>query len=249
MKCKSSKPAVTKAGHLAALLVLLFAPFVRAQQASPSASARPAQAFVRVWNMMAGKDATPLQLFVTDDKPMLTAVPLSYGSGYTALPPGTYNFTIRKSSDAANPLKKQSLVMRANVYVTYLVTDKGGQPTVELIDDTQDPKKLNEPSQLVIRVFMPGAKVTVTTREGATSPEVGYAESGKFENLPNRSLFLTMKANGLGPDVKSWNNEADFASYRRATLLVIGDPYGRFRPRLIYDGPSAAELAAQLPKQ
>ncbi len=219
---------------------LAAATLAHAQQPPPAATPLPALGYVRFWNMLSSKGAPTLQLLSAEDKPLTTAAPNNSGSNYLSLTPGTYTFIVRKPGDTANALKRQPVVLRGYTYITFMVSEKNGQPVVDLIDDTQDPKKANDPSRLVVRQFMPAARVIVSTREGATTSELGFGESATLENLPNHNLFLTMKATGLGPDVKLWNTEADFTSARHATLLVVADPWGRFRPRLAYDGQSGS---------
>lgn len=224
-------------------LALCFAFTAASAQQPPAAAANqtPAPAgYVRFWNMLTAKGSPSLQLLSSETSLLTVAAPSNSGSNYVSLPPATYTFIVRKVGDTVNPLKKVAVVLRVGTYITFLVSEKGGQPTVELLDDTQDPKKADAPSRLVVRQFMPAAKVTVATREGATSQEVGFGETTTLENLPNRNVFLTMKATGLGPEVAVWHTDADFSTSRHATLLIVGDAYGRFRPRLSYDGQSSA---------
>ena len=55
-----------------------------------------------------------------------------------------------------------------------------------------------------------------------------------------------IRTSGTGSDGKpfQWNNEVDFRQYRRQTLLIFPDPYGRVRPRLVVDGKSLETLPA-----
>ena len=39
------------------------------------------------------------------------------------------------------------------------------------------------------------------------------------------------------PGGRTWHLTADFSVVHRATLLLVADAYGRFRPRLAYDAP------------
>ncbi len=234
---KSTRSNQFSAGALALLFAVTT---VQAQQPSPASSTQPVTGYVRFWNMLAGKAAPTLQLLSAEDKLLTTAPPNNSGSNYVGIPPGSYTFIVRKPGDAVNPLKKLPVILRGNTYITFLAQEKNGQPTVDLIDDTLDPKKADGPSRLVVRQFIPSARVIVSTREGVASQEVGFGETATLENLPNRVLFLTMKAVGLGPELKMWNTEADFTAARHATLLIINDSYGRFRPRLSYDGQAGS---------
>ena len=241
MMCKSLKSArINRLLPPVTALLFLAALTVRAQQPSPSPSPRPAQAYVRFWNMLPNKDAPSLQLFSGENKLLTTAVGSNYAASYNPIAPGTYTFEIRKAGDTANPLKKQPVILRGDTYITYLVSQKNGQTAVELIDDTLDPKNTDGPSRLVVRQFIPGAQVTVTTRDGNTSQAVGYGESTALEVMPNRVSVMTLKATGLGPEPSTWNIETDFTTARHATVLVVADPYGRFRPRLTYDGQASS---------
>ena len=246
MTSKSSKSTLSDWLLLGAAALCLTPSAGHGQQASPSPSPKPALGYIRLWNMLPGKTAPSIQLLSGEDKVLTTASAYNYNAGYASVPPGTYTFVVRRAGDTANPLKKIPVLLRGDTSITFLVSEKNGQPAVDLLDDTLDPKKLDIPSQLMVRQFMPGARVTVATREGAACKEIGYGESARIDNLPNRSAFLTMKATGLGPEPKTWTTEADLATARRATLLVVPDPYGRFRPRLAYDGQNGAVLDAAL---
>ena len=182
-----------------------------------------------------------MEVLTNDDKPLTTIQPYNYTASYYPLPPGAYNFIIRRPGDVTNPLKRQPVLLRPDTYVTFMVSEKSGKPAVDLLDDTIDPKLVHGLSRLTIRQFMPGARVVVAAAGGAATPELGYGEVATLDNLPNVDTVLNMRATtGTGPQPKQWNADADFTNARHATVLVVPDPYGRFRPRVSYDGQIAS---------
>ncbi len=121
-----------------------------------------------------------------------------------------------------------------------LVINKDGQPSVELINDTIDPKAPVS-GRLIIRQLFPNARVSVTVGSAAPGTPMNYGEMATLDNLPLGATPLTMQATIPGLGVKSWNLPLDLSQYHHNTLLIYPDPYGRFRPRLAVDGQSVAE--------
>ena len=227
---------------------------VSAQQTStPGPSAKPSptpkvQAYVRFWNMLIGKDAPDLQLMAAEDKPMTVGPSGNAFAGYLAVDPGTYNFSVRRPNDPTTVIKRLPIVLRGDVYVTLLVVaGKDGKPDVQIIDDTVNPKTDDGLGTLVIRQFFPGTSVTVGVNAAPSGAALTFGDLTTMEHLPLHAV-VNMRAEGVGPAPKTWNVEADFASGgHHATMLVLADPYGRFRPRLVFDGATRKPLPPPTP--
>ncbi len=125
-----------------------------------------------------------------------------------------------------------------DVYITLLAAlGKDGRPDVLLVDDTIDPKTDDGLSRVVVRHFFPGASITINTGTQPVGAPLTFGDTATFSGLPlHPTTTLTLLATGLGPTTKVWKVEVDFSVGRRATMLVIPDPYGRFRPQLVLDG-------------
>ena len=208
-----------------------------AAPATPGPTPKP-QAYVRFWNMLIGPNAPSLQLLQSENQPMTTALPGNYFAGYLAVDPAVYTFIVCRSNDPTAVLKRMPITLRADVYITLLAAaGKDGRPDVQLIDDTVNPKADDGLSTVVVRHFFPGANVTVSTGSQAAAVPLAFGETTTFSGLPLQpTTMLTMQATGLGPGTKTWKVEVDFTVGRHATMLVIPDPYGRFRPQLVLDG-------------
>lgn len=237
-------------GRSAAILTVLFVlggAALHAQDTSnPSSKPTPTpkpQAYVRFWNMLIGPDSTPLQLLATEDRLLSTSSAGDAFAGYQPLDPGTYTFTVRRPNDPNGVVKKVPVVLRADVYITLLAAAKDGKPDVQLIDDTVDPKTDDGLGRLVVRQFFPGANVTVAINAEPSGTPLAFGGATTLSSLPLRGSIVNMRATGLGPVPKNWNVEADFATGgHHATMMVVADPYGRFRPRLVFDGAAGKPL-------
>ncbi len=205
--------------------------------AKASATPKP-QAYVRFWNMLIGPNAPDLQLLLSEDRPLTVGPSANASAGYLAVDPGTYTFTVRRPNDPNGVIKRLPVALRADVYITLLAAaGKDGKPDVQIINDTTDPKADDSAGKLVVRQFFPSASVTVGVNAPPAGNPLAFGESTTLEGLPLRGTIVNMRASGLGPAPKNWNVEADFATGgHHATMLILPDPYGRFRPRLMFDG-------------
>jgi hypothetical protein len=88
----------------------------------------------------------------------------------------------------------------------------------------------------VIRQQQPGVRVVVTANTRQTSRALSTGESQTIDGLPLRSVAFEMKAVRGDGNMEFWSADIDFSKIRHASLLVVPDPYGKFRPRVAIDG-------------
>jgi hypothetical protein len=155
-------------------------------------------------------------------------------SSYTELPVGRYQFAVYKSGDRTTPLKNLTIDIRPNTYFTVVVSPQGSALSVELVNDTNDP----EASQaiLIVRNYFPGLTVGVSTGSQTIIDALGYGQSQLKAGLPLERIPLTLRTKLSNGTPAESGAEADFKAAKRATVLIIPDSYGRFRPRVTVDG-------------
>ena len=145
-----------------------------------------------------------------------------------------------------------NLNVQPGTYFTILVSEKDGQPAIEVIHDTPEREKLTAtpaagsnpppkepPTALVVRQFIPDARITVATDRGnRTTGELSYRQTETLEDLPAGLTKLNIKATFTDRHVETSYVEADLTRERHATLLLMRDLYDRFRPRVVPNGES-----------
>ncbi len=203
---------------------------------TPSPSTKPKLAYIRFWNMLPSQPPTVLEI-LSGDKPLMTAAVCNFYAGYTSVAPGAFTLTIRRAGDQNGAIKRLPVNLLGDMYVTVLVSSKDGQPNVDYINDTIDPKS-PDVRRLVLRQLFPNAKVTTTLGPASSSAALGYGETAVMDNLPAAQSSVTVQAVIPGQAPKSWSMPIDFTQAAHNTLLIFPDPYGRFRPRLATDGQS-----------
>ena len=189
--------------------------------------------------MLPSQPPTVLEL-LSGDKLLTTAAICNFYAGYTSITPGAFTLTVRRAGDQNGAIKRLPVNLLGNMFVTILVSMKDGQPNVEFIDDTIDPKTAGA-TRLVLRQLFPNAKVTATVGTGPASAALGYGETVVLDNLAATQSSLTVQASIPGQSAKSWSMPLDLTQFPRTTLLIFPDPYGRFRPRLAVDAQASSE--------
>ncbi len=238
---------------------LLFAPLLHAQTPAPSesaasvspAAASPAasaaaspggtpekHAYVRFWNMSPAK-GPELDLSDSpnpDDKPLFSQrIPWSAGP-YVPIKIGKYPFILYKTGDHKQPIQSISVILRENVFVTFLATDDQGRPKIELIDDTYDPAAVNG-GQVVVRNYFPGASVDLHGPKKKvlfTGVATGQAQHTDDFPLKKQQIVLHTVLNGNTP--ADAGMEVNFKRTPHVTVLIFPDTYGYFHPTLQVDG-------------
>ena len=162
------------------------------------------------------------------DAPLATAQSYRY-SNYVELPLGKVHLSVVKSG-GTTPLKAFDLDVKPDSYFTVLVAPQ----RIDVFDDTDNPKE--QAGTLMVRNFFPGAPVTVLSGQQTVVQALAYGQTYPLTGLPLAKTTFTLRT--ILPDNKpaEASVDADFKSSKRATLLIIPDSYGRFRPRLTPDG-------------
>jgi hypothetical protein len=143
-----------------------------------------------------------------------------------------------KAADKATPLQTFDVLMRKDVYVTFLATQVDGKVKVEMVDDTYNPVDVPA-GRLTVRNHFPDAQVSVTGAGQIKSRALASGEAQVLDGFPLGTVMLQMQAKLPSGKVQKWSTEVDFRASKHASLLVVPDAYGRFRPRLSLDGPGA----------
>ena len=221
---------------------------------SPSATpVRPPVSNVRFWNMLPRTPGAPvtageLELLAGANQRVSTGLPANHFAIYTPLPPGSYNFLVQSVADPKGPPLRLTVPLKADTYGTVLVSEREGRPQVEWIDDTIDPKLADKtPTRLTVRQFIAGASVTVVADARNRTPPLGVGETVTLNDLPGKAMMLKVEAFVNGKR-QVWSSFADFSTARRMTLLVISDPYGRFRPVIAVDGQPSGPAEPEKPE-
>lgn len=210
-------------------------------------------AYVRFWNMLPDTPANNLMLLAGEKKGLSIVPPGNVLAGYQATPPGSYTLMVKRLDEKSGALRHLPVVLADQTFITLLATEKNGQPTVELFDDTPDPKVVEAFARITLRQFFPGARVKVSVVGGPSSQTLDYGQTGVLENVPpngQTSLLLQAVLPTTPPSSRTWHLTGNFAAGRHSTLLLVADSYGRFRPRLAYDalvGPPPDATPAPAP--
>jgi hypothetical protein len=102
------------------------------------------------------------------------------------------------------------------------------------VQTTIDPKTTS--GTLNIRNYFPGTSVSVASGSQTLTTGLSYGSSYATTGLAASKIPVTIQT--TLPDGKPAQSivDLDFTASKRATLLIIPDSYGRFRPRVTVDG-------------
>jgi hypothetical protein len=226
---------------LSALLLLVSTGLAAPADASAEAEGgkkKPKEGFIRLWNLLPkGKDE--LRLVKTggsDEGETLTvSEPMNYYAGYRPLPVGRYPLKVVRATDPMTALQTFDVVLREDVFVTFVAKPKGDKVGVEMVDDTYDPA-LATTGQIVVRQQFPDANVLVTNNTKAVSQVLAYGSEETLTGFPLQATNLTFLATFADGKRKTASMEVDFRKSRHASIIVMPDGYGRFRVRLASAG-------------
>ncbi len=187
------------------------------------------------------KDA--LDLYLAANQLLTRSSAASNASSYIPVLPNTYALYVQRPSEAnAAPIKTPTLHAEDGSFFTILATSQNGQITLEVIDDTIDPKTDDGTVRLVIRQYYPGTRAVVTV--GTMQPvTLNYGETNILDHLPTGTIPITIQATLPGVPPKAMGLSANYTAHHHGTLFVVGDLYGRLRPFLTVDGYSDLNLA------
>ena len=173
-------------------------------------------------------------------KTPLIAGPGTFQPAYHAVLPARYSYLVSRMGEQQIPLKTlPNVAVGPDVYVTVVARPSdtgGGEPIIEVINDTPDPAASESGNELRVFQISPDAKAIVTANRTAKGDPLPYGGTQVIKDLPKGNVPLSINITsktGTG----TWNTEADFRRTSHATLVVLADVYGRIRPRVTNDGP------------
>jgi hypothetical protein len=170
----------------------------------------------------------------TSSEPALLSATGYQYSSYREFPVAVYKLAIFKQGDRKNPLRLVNLDLKPDTFYTVLISPQGGKFSVEVIDDTIKPKATS--GTLVIRNYFSGLSVDADSSVGKIVSGLPYGQIFASEGFPLQKIPVTLRTKlPNGTPIQSVT-ELDFTVSKHATLVVIPDPYGRFRPRMSIDG-------------
>ncbi len=214
---------------ISATLCVTVAPRLPAQKPAPT----PIPGYIRFWNMLpaaTGKfDLRKIGTASTAATLSSNATPYR-ASNYMALTPGRYRLGVYKASDDKSPLKVFDVNLMPNVFFTVLISPG----RIDLVDDTVDPKATS--GTAIVRNFFPDVTVTVSSGSHVLASALPYGQSYAATALPLTRSLLTISGHLPSGTPVQASIETDFKPSKRATVLIIPDSYGRFRPRVTVDG-------------
>jgi hypothetical protein len=215
---------------LIAAWAVCFAAVLNAQSPPPKLG------YLRFWDMLPstsgafelckadGGDASP---------GLLNGTSYRYSS-YGEFPVGRYHLAVFKKGDRKAPIKIFDINLLQDTFFTVLLVPRAGVADIEVIEDTNDPKA--DSATLVVRNYFTGLTVSISSDAQKLVNALQYGQSNVVTGLPLKRVPLTLVTrlpNGMPAESTA---EADFMGTKRATLLIIPDSYGRFRPRVALDG-------------
>src|SRR5205085_1597302 len=124
--------------------------------------------------------------------------------------------------------------LKQESFFTILISPKGGVQTVELSEDTPDPKTVS--GTVTIRNFFPGVSVTVSLRSKVVVESLPYGQSYKATGLAFERVPINLRTKLPNGTSAESGADVDLREVKNATLLIIPDSYGRFRSRIAADG-------------
>jgi hypothetical protein len=155
-------------------------------------------------------------------------------SSYAEFPVGKYHLSVFKKGDRKTPIKTFDIDLRQDSFFTVLLGPRAGVIDVEVMDDTNDPKSAS--GTLVVRNYFMGLTVSVSSDTQKLIEALQYGQSNAVTGLPLKRIPLTLLTHLPNGTPAESTAEVDFQASKRATVLIIPDSYGRFRPRVAIDG-------------
>jgi len=193
----------------------------------------PSKRTVRLTLRPAGKGADLVELGNLE--------PVSRFSDYVDAPSGECTVEAHVAGDAGAPLATFASHLAAGASSTLILRETAaGALLFEMIDDR--PTGDDASAELVVRNFVAGLQ----TLELDAGPDLHsrLVTPGCYlhlRGLPRAPLEVKTTADDGTGTKNEWSSEVDLREIRRATLVIVTDPYGRIRPRIIVDGMGGKE--------
>lgn len=202
----------------------------------PSPTALPKAGYIRFWAMLPAA-AGSFELRKTGatgpEAILARARPYAY-PGYIEVAVGKHQLTVVKTGLAETPFRNLVVDVKPDTFFTVAIMPAAQGANVEFTEDTVDPETNN--GTLTIRNCYPGITITVSAGSQRLIDSLGEGRSFVARDLPAQILQLSIETKLPNGRPASSLAEADFKVNKRATLLIIPDSYGRFRPRVTIDG-------------
>jgi hypothetical protein len=198
-----------------------------AQQSTPA----PKVGYIRFWNMLPPQNGSFEVRKISGpgtEETVASATAYRYSS-YRELNNGRYRLGVFKTATNA-PLKIFDVDLKPETYFTILVSPQ----SIDMFDETNDPKATS--GTLTIRNYFSGLTVTASADNEPIGGTLAYGQSFTAAGFPLKRLRLTLRTHLPNGTPAESEAEADFIASKRATVLIIPDSYGRFRPRATIDG-------------
>jgi hypothetical protein len=198
-----------------------------AQQQSPA----PKVGYIRFWDMLPPQSGSYEVRKISgpgSEESLVNAMAYRYSS-YRELNTGRYRLGVFKAGMNA-PIKVFDVDLKPDTYFTILISPQ----SIDMFDETNDPKATS--GILTIRNYFSGLTVSVSADNQPVGGALTYGQSFTAAGFPLKRVRLTLRTrlpNGTPAESEA---EADFTASKRATVLIIPDSYGRFRPRATIDG-------------
>ncbi|HZE58482.1 MAG TPA: hypothetical protein VE031_11550 [Chthoniobacterales bacterium] len=188
--------------------------------------------YLRFWDMLPSANGV-FELCKADggdaSPGLLSGTAYRYSS-YGEFPVGRYQLAVFKKGDRKTRIKTFDIDLKADTYFTIIVSPQ----SIDAFDDTNDSKATT--GSLTIRNYFPGLTVSVSSDTQTIAAAVAYGQSTMASGFPLKRAPLVLRTKLPNGTPAESTAEADFTASKRATLLIIPDSYGRFRPRVTIDG-------------
>ena len=196
----------------------------------PSPAPTPKVGYIRFWDMLPAANGTfdLRKAGATAQEIALVGTPFQYTS-YTAFPLGKYHLLVVKRGDSVTS-KAFDVDIKPETFFTILVGPQGA----EMTEDTNDPKVGS--ATLIIRNFFPRVNVSASQGSKAIVDSLLYGQSFRASGFPLERMEVSLQTTLSTGKPAGSGAEVDFKAGSRATILIIPDSYGRFRPRVTIDG-------------
>lgn len=191
----------------------------------------PKVGYIRFWDMLpATNGAFEVRKVGSpgSEGNMLSGTAYDYSS-YVQFPVGKYQLGIFKKGQSA-PLKLFSVELKPDTFFTIIVSPQ----SMDMFDDMIDPKETG--GTLTVRNFFPGIVVSASTASKRIVDSLAYGQSTQATGFPLERTEIRLQTKLPNGTPSESTAEADFKASKHATLLIIPDSYGRFRPRVTFDG-------------
>lgn len=191
----------------------------------------PKTGYIRFWDMAPATSGTfeVCKAGETSGASLLSGTPYQYSS-YVQFPPGRYRLAVFRKGDRNTPLKTFDIDLKGDSFFTIIVSPQ----SIDIFDDTNDPKAAS--GTLTIRNYFPGLTVSVASDTQQLAEAVSYGQASVATGLALKRVPLTLRTKLPNGTPAESTAEADFTASKKATILIIPDSYGRFRPRVTSDG-------------